>query len=563
MRKRESQNGLTVTAVIGTSAVLLSFDMNQNQTEGLLGFAIQREDHKENEKYYLKGFKYFADAIENRVEGQLFSTFEHPVQSFLWEDFTVKSNYEYTYTVIPVYGKPKNLEYRDGCSIKFKTPSDKAGEHSVFFNRGVAGSLAYARKFKNKRPSENMTEKETKDALKWLSRGLEEALINFIKSAKDSSYQLKAAVYEFEYLPVLEAFKEVNEERNVDVQIIYDSRGEKEANNHAINESGLNRDIVFPRATEADQGFLSHNKFIILLKNNKPISVWTGSTNITQKGIFGQCNVGHIVNDKVIAEKYLEYWNHLKKDPFRKDFKEDTIQIQADIKYADIPKGNSVIFSPRPTKDILETYADCMKSSNSLICGMFPFSFSKKMKEVIISETNNLKYIIIDKKDKNTNLITNDFDNIIVHGTYLKDGLYDWLEETHAGMLLNKKPGNVGTNFIHNKVLLIDPLGEDPIIITGSANFSDNSIDRNDENTLIIRGNKELADLYFTEFYRIFNHYYVRQTALKMAAENSSNENNNPNPIHLKTKSKDWVPQFFNTKGLKCKRKLMFDKIIT
>ena len=204
MRKRASENGLTVTAVAGTSAVILSFDMNQNDTDGLLGFAIQREDHKENEKYYLKGFKYFKETVENRVDGQLFSTFEHPIQSFLWEDFTVKANYDYTYTVTPVFGKPKNLEYRKGCSIKIKTPSDKVGNHSVFFNRGVAGSLAYARKFKNKRPGENMSEKETKAALKWLSRGLEESLIEFIQSAKDSTYELKAAVYEFEYLPVFQ-----------------------------------------------------------------------------------------------------------------------------------------------------------------------------------------------------------------------------------------------------------------------------------------------------------------------------------------------------------------------
>ncbi|MGE8342708.1 MAG: phospholipase D-like domain-containing protein [Flavobacterium sp.] len=556
MRKRVKQkNGLEITAVIGTSAVLLSFEMEKSLTDGLLGFAIEREDHTENEKYYLKGFKYFEETAGNTFEGQLHSTFEHPVQSFLWEDFSVKCDHDYSYNVSPVYGKPKYLKYGNTCTIRFKTPTEDAGEHSVYFNRGVAGSLAYARKFKNKRPgSEDMTEEETAEALKWLSRGLEEALLKFIDKAQDSSYQLRAAFYEFEYLPVLEKFKIACEEKGVDVKIIYDSRGEEEANNKAINEAGLPRNVVIARSAEASKRFIAHNKFIILLKDEQPVEVWTGSTNITPKGIFGQCNVGHVIRNEDIAKQYFKYWTELAQDPLNDVLDKKTIAIQPDLTYDKIPKKSTkVFFSPREKKTILQTYADYMAGSKQLVCGMFPFSFSLKMKGVIVEKTDNLKYIIIDKKDKNTSLVTTDYDNVIVYGTYLKDGLYDWLEETHAGFLLNSKPTNIGTNFIHNKVLLIDPLSEDPIVVTGSANFSDNSIANNDENTLIIRGNKDVADLYFTEFYRIFNHYYARHTAVKML-ENPSAEN----PIHLKTESAKWVPSFYNPNGLKYKRKKMF-----
>jgi hypothetical protein len=54
MRTRAKENGLEVTCVAGTSAVILSIDMPQQQTEGLLGFSIEREDLIENEKYFLK-----------------------------------------------------------------------------------------------------------------------------------------------------------------------------------------------------------------------------------------------------------------------------------------------------------------------------------------------------------------------------------------------------------------------------------------------------------------------------------------------------------------------------
>ena len=286
-----------------------------------------------------------------------------------------------------------------------------------------------------------MTEEETAEALKWLSRGLEEALLKFIDKAQDSSYQLRAAFYEFEYLSVLEKFKIACEEKGVDVKIIYDSRGEEEANNKAINEAGLPRNVVIPRSAEASKRFIAHNKFIILLKDEQPVEVWTGSTNITPKGIFGQCNVGHVIRNEDIAKQYFKYWTELAQDPLNDVLDKKTIAIQPDLAYDQIPKNSTkVFFSPREKKTILQTYADYMAGSKQLVCGMFPFSFSLKMKGVIVEKTDNLKYIIIDKKDKNTSLVTTDYDNVIVYGTYLKDGLYDWLEETHAGFLLNSKP---------------------------------------------------------------------------------------------------------------------------
>jgi len=91
-------------------------------------------------------------------------------------------------------------------------------------------------------------------------------------------------------------------------------------------------------------------------------------------------------------------------------------------------------------------------------------------------------------------------------GSYIRDPLYRWTRETNAGALkLNQH-----VSYIHSKFLLHDPLGADPIIVTGSANFSANSTNSNDENMLLIRGETRVADIYFTEFNRLFFHYYFR-----------------------------------------------------
>jgi len=54
----------------------------------------------------------------------------------------------------------------------------------------------------------------------------------------------------------------------------------------------------------------------------------------------------------------------------------------------------------------------------------------------------------------------------------------------------------------HNKVMLIDVRGARPVVVTGSYNFSWSAQARNAENLLLLRGNRELAQLYFDNWRR-------------------------------------------------------------
>ena len=53
---------------------------------------------------------------------------------------------------------------------------------------------------------------------------------------------------------------------------------------------------------------------------------------------------------------------------------------------------------------------------------------------------------------------------------------------------------------IHSKIIAADPFSSDPIFVTGSANFSNNSTVVNDSNSLIIRGDTATTDIYATDF---------------------------------------------------------------
>ena len=91
-------------------------------------------------------------------------------------------------------------------------------------------------------------------------------------------------------------------------------------------------------------------------------------------------------------------------------------------------------------------------------------------------------------------------------GSRLRDPVYQWAEEPDARLLRL----NSHVAYIHSKFLLVDPLGPDPVVVTGSANFSEASTVENDENMIVVRGDRRVADIYLTEFNRLFNHYYFR-----------------------------------------------------
>src|SRR5712691_8108007 len=366
MRIKEPSNGLTangvsVRAVAGTYVVMLGIDMNKSKASGLLGFAIKRTDHTENEWYWLKGMRAFKETYPNPPEGASFSTQDSPVQDFLWSDFTAKPNHNYTYEVVPVRGSPKNLTYDNGVAVTLTTESEDIQNqtHSIYFNRGVIGSQAYTREFV--KPPSKLKGPQKAAAYKWLSRGLEEAMLAFISQANSRRYALRAAVYEFDWTPVSEALKKAFGACD-DVRIIFDARvpgGKKGAENkkrvdaarkqlrdHGLltSKTGKGEAVAIPRAQ--NPSYIAHNKFIVLLDNGNPVSVWTGSTNFTESGIFGQSNVGHAVRDANVAAAYHEYWKHLAQDPAADSITTDA-EYQPPTRAALAPpKGVPAIFSP-------------------------------------------------------------------------------------------------------------------------------------------------------------------------------------------------------------------------
>lgn len=98
---------------------------------------------------------------------------------------------------------------------------------------------------------------------------------------------------------------------------------------------------------------------------------------------------------------------------------------------------------------------------------------------------------------------------------------------------------NSHVRYVHTKFLLIDPLGEHPIVVTGSANFSAASTTNNDENMLILYGEaaRSVAHVYLTEFMRLFDHFSWRQKLVQRAQKKSGITMGKAKPLTPKEKA--------------------------
>jgi phosphatidylserine/phosphatidylglycerophosphate/cardiolipin synthase-like enzyme len=530
-------------AVCGVRTLSLAVAASAETGSGLLGFAVERIDAARGERAFMRGFKVFRSVLPDPAPGLVVSTEDHPVQSYLWDDFTVEPDHEYTYVFHPVKGAPARLD-RSGppLSITVRTEPlfDPGAVHQVFFNRGAASSQAYVREF-GRDPIAGKSPDERARALAWLAGDLGPALLAFVGACRPGD-TLLGCFYEFRHLPAARAL-EAAIDRGVSVRLVVDGKDNattdeagvfheafpREENRRTVAAAGLPAGCITERT--ARRSDIAHNKFMVRLSGDpaEPVEVWTGSTNLSDGGISGQTNVGHWIRDAGLAATYRDYWTLLATDPgglagdsAAVKRRKNTGFERAVAALTPVPdrlrtveRGVTAVFSPRPDDSVLQAYAELLDSADDQGCITLAFGISPAFKQVLTTNTPSgpILFLLLEKQDRpragqSGSFVRLDATNNVYEafGSFLADPVYQWARETNTQELgLNQH-----VFYIHSKLMLIDPLGDDPIVVSGSANFSSASIAGNDENMVIVRGERRVADIYLTEFNRLFNHYYFR-----------------------------------------------------
>ena len=91
----------------------------------------------------------------------------------------------------------------------------------------------------------------------------------------------------------------------------------------------------------------------------------------------------------------------------------------------------------------------------------------------------------------------------VVPATAVNDQFSFWEKE-----LL--KAGPSAHAIIHDKIVVIDPMSPDCVVVTGSHNQGYRASYNNDENLLIVQGHQPLAQAYAVHVLDVYDHYRFR-----------------------------------------------------
>ena len=337
------------------------------------------------------------------------SVCSQPIRGFRWSDHTVEPGCKYTFSIFLVVRRPaagaadsgapdpqalstRCLVERPAVTLEVTTEAEIGADgHGAYFNRGCAASQAYSRHFGSKTPREKRPSAEPLPWA-WLSRGLEEGLLDFIRKAQGSGWAVRAAFYELHYQPVLQAIADVRA-AGADVRFVYDAKpmswhavrkewvehGPAKLNDASIEAVGM-RDVAIRRAKGL--AAIQHNKFVVLLQHGEPHAVWTGSTNMTTSGLYGHFNAAHVHTDPAIVGAFLKYWDVLSADPKAAAIKrwcEDASPVPP-VSW----RGACVLFSPRESDAALRFYAELIRTAKQAVFLTAAFGISATIAEGLL-----------------------------------------------------------------------------------------------------------------------------------------------------------------------------------
>ena len=492
----------SAVALVGTHSAVIGWDIDADaDRRGLLGFAVRRADFDPATGEmlrldWLKGQKRFACSPDLGVEVR---TNEAPFQRFHWNDYTLDADKSYLYEIFPAFGEPCALELGDPLQLPFRPSAESVDDVGIYFNRGVTSAQAYLDRFKGAHPDQV----EDGAAHAWLSRGLKESLLDFIRRAGRGDV-LHVAIYEFHDKEVAEALKNASTKQKAEVEIVVHSANDKATKESKANlrEHGL-EDIAILRS---NVGNISHNKFAVLLTGGEPKTVWTGSSNFSENAFYFQTNNAIVLPQPEVAGIYEAYYQVLREDPVLgrptqgEELAQDKVEAVNAAYRAPANLDSSVLFSPVRRDHVIDATIELLRSAKSAVFVSAPFAMEKPIVEALgQNDARILEYGLVNTtakkkidglKRKYTRFIT---------PSVLK---------TYMGRKWDAKA--FGAHKIHSKLVIIDPWGREPAILVGSSNHSDESCRKNDENNLLIRGDRRIIAVMTTEFLRMYDHYKSR-----------------------------------------------------
>ena len=468
-----------------------------------------------------------------------------PIQRYMWWDYLVKQGDIVQYSIVPVVGPDQTklqLSSADASPLsdKLTVSASMSPNMSVHFNKGIVSAQWVSRALSKLGANPKLKDviSDTKSELRVALSGLlRPALLDKLADVKKNGGQIYAALYELNDPELMNALIALGQDCHLILANGAFKPPSKDENtvvrNSLKSKVDLSNRLVPP-------GHFAHNKTVIFCdKAGTPQSVLTGSTNWTVTGLCTQANNGLIINDATLAAYFLSEWKQIKAagDGYPTSF----------ATFNSTPKTLTVDgfkvtqwFAPTTKAQDLEYARKLITNAKDGILFLFfnPGAFADANKPAI---QKTLLQNIMDRHDKNSpdynpalyiegvvnqeiagltspadpnkpkvmkgdntpppvTLMGGSAPQQISHEAMvpknIKDKFFNWEKETM----------NQGVH-IHSKVIILDPFGANPVVMTGSHNLGFKASSKNDDNLCIIEGNAALAAAYAVNIIAIYQSY--------------------------------------------------------
>ncbi|PYQ27079.1 MAG: hypothetical protein DMF56_21190 [Acidobacteria bacterium] len=516
---------------------------------GCRGFAIERKRRVANqpeERAFLNnrtGFENEKVAAQPKKDqpAVLKPSTEWPFQRFSWTDHDANTGDSVSYRVVPVLrDSAGKLVLDEGNASPFSDEkilgNAPDARFAPFFNRGFVISQFMSRflaenglDFNSKTDmtkfKKELGKKETQ-IRQFLSGDLRIALLDLLESAHKDGGEVFGALFEVSDDELIEALAKLGERAHIVLAngSITAAKGERSAAARKRDENEEARATLRAAGVDVTRkdrfispGALGHNKFLVITdKNGKPAMVWTGSTNWATTGLCTQVNNGLLIRDPAVAKIYRKQWQRLF------DAKSGFDGL-AEANSTPKPAGDDVIVwftRASGSTDLEALQAEVKNAKEGILFLMFMPGSAGLFSTVAARSGDPSLYVRgvatelpngqADPSVADINLVDGANHTPIQFDMIQAQGLKNPMARFVAEVTRNQFVANIGHAIIHSKVIVIDPFSDNPVVIAGSHNYSTTASTKNDENFIIIKGDRDLAEAYAVNVMGAFAHYRWR-----------------------------------------------------
>jgi phosphatidylserine/phosphatidylglycerophosphate/cardiolipin synthase-like enzyme len=482
-----------------------------------------------------------------------------PLQRYRWVDHLVDAGDEVSYRVVARLKNGANLVDGPKSAWSAKLAVGPGAPIGVYFNRGIVASQWVSRLLGGGDPTV-LNQKLTKaiatagnpvrDALSGYART---RMLTLLGDAKAAGHDVYACIYELNDPELVAALIALGQRAHVVL-----SNGSKKRIAHSTparftdgnkaSRAQLSGKVDLHDRLVVDE-HLCHHKFLVTCDGTKPISVWTGSTNWSQTGLCTQANNGLLIEDPDIAAAFLEQWKRLKQagnDYPASLLTADDTPTTKKVGGADV----TVYFAPTTDGRDLDAARTLLKAAQQ---GVLFLMFNPGPKNTLLNTILELQqqtapelYIrgVVNQDPGGTKAPVLRYGpeksgvplgRDIVLPAAIETSFDSWIPE------LRKLA--TGFAMVHSKVVVIDPFGAKPVLITGSHNLGPKASASNDDNLVIIEGDAAAAQAHACVIMTVYDTYHWREYVQLSAATNKPNRG-----THL-VKGASWQQRYADADG--------------